>query len=158
MFVYRITKEQYVNDLSGEGSRQHGGRWNTKGSSMIYTAENRSLSTVEYLVHIPISIIPGDIFITKIYIPDNIELEVLDKKILPENWATYPAPLILAELGSKWIKENRYTALKVPSAIVKGEWNILLNPNHRFFNKIKIIETEEYNFDDRLTGKKDTIN
>lgn len=79
MFVYRIAKSQYVNDLSGEGSRLHGGRWNNKGYSMIYTAENRSLATVEYLVHIPMAIVPGDIYITKIFIPDNFQIKVVDK-------------------------------------------------------------------------------
>lgn len=153
MFVYRIAKEQYANDLSGEGARLNGGRWNNKGYSMIYTAENRSLATVEYLVHMPMSIVPGNIYITKIFIPDNIKIEVIEEKILPKNWATYPAPQALAELGSKWIKENKYLALKVPSVIVKGEWNILLTPNHQLFNKIKITEAEEYNFDDRLIRK-----
>ena len=99
------------------------------------------------------TISPGNIYITKISILDNIQIKVIDEKILPNNWATYQAPQALAELGSKWIKENKYLALKVPSVIVKGEWNILLNPNHLSIAKIKITETEEYNFDDRLIRK-----
>ncbi|MCI0493899.1 RES family NAD+ phosphorylase, partial [candidate division KSB1 bacterium] len=42
-----------MNDLTGTGARQYGGRWNHKGTGIIYTSESRSLAILEYLVHVP---------------------------------------------------------------------------------------------------------
>jgi RES domain-containing protein len=51
MIVYRIARANYIRDLSGIGSRLYGGRWNRKGTGIIYTSETRALATLEYLVH-----------------------------------------------------------------------------------------------------------
>ena len=150
MKVYRIAKYKYINDLSGEGARMYGGRWNSKGTNMLYTASNRSLATVEYLVHLPIALIPRDIYIVEILIPDNIQITELTIKDLPSNWSHYPAPFSLAVIGDKWVNSNQSLLLKVPSSVVKGEYNILINPKHELFNKIKVNHFEPYNFDQRL--------
>ena len=128
----------------------YGGRWNKKGTSVLYSAENRSLATVEYLVHIPMALLPVDIYIAEIFIPDEIDYEQIKVKDLPAHWPTYPAPLDLTEIGEMWIKNNKTLLLKVPSSVVKNEWNILINPNHELFNEIKITGIELYNFDERL--------
>lgn len=52
MKVYRIAKKDFVGDLTGEGARLFGGRWNKKGMRVLYTSKSRSLATVEYLVHV----------------------------------------------------------------------------------------------------------
>ena len=43
MQVYRIAQKAFINDLSGEGARLFGGRWNRRGIPLLYTAESRSL-------------------------------------------------------------------------------------------------------------------
>ncbi len=70
MKVFRIAKKEFIADLSGEGARLYGGRWNKKGSSVLYTSESRSLATVEYLVHLPMSIMASDVCIAEIDIPN----------------------------------------------------------------------------------------
>ena len=150
MHVFRIANQMHIHDLSGEGARIYGGRWNRKGTNVLYTAESRSLAMLEFLVHLPQTIVPKNFLIAKISIPDNLNVKQVDIKNLPDGWSNYPAPLALSQIGEQWIRDNQTLLLKVPSSIVKNEWNILINPKHKQFNKIKLIDTEPVLFDSRL--------
>ena len=83
-----------------------GGRWNKKGSPVLYTGENKEIALLETLVHTPSLLIP-ELDILTLDIPDNsiTAIEITD---LPKNWAVYPAPVILSEIGERWIKESRF--------------------------------------------------
>ena len=153
MRVYLIAKEQYIKDLSGEGSRLYGGRWNNKGTRIIYTAESRSLATVEYLVHVPLQIIPRDLYIAEIDVPD-VEIEIIEASSLETNWQDYPSPKSIRDIGDTWQRDNKTLLLRVPSAVIKNEWNILVNPEHKQFHKVKIVSIESYSFDARLLNRK----
>jgi len=148
--VYRIAKKAYIKDLSGEGAKLYGGRWNKKGTAILYTASNRSLAIVEFLVHLPMALLPKDIYIIELTLPPRAKSQTIHAKDLVDNWKSYPANYQLAEIGSKWILENKTLALKVPSCVVQGEQNVLINPNHRLFNKVTISKIEPYNIDKRL--------
>ncbi len=150
MKVYRIAGKKFIHDMSGEGARLYGGRWNSKGTSVLYTSTNRSLATIEYLVHLPMAVIPADVCIAELSLPTEAGMDAVDINDLPSGWWEYPAPLELAETGDRFIRENSGLSLKVPSAIVKGEWNVLINPRHSLFSSIEIAEIEEYVFDSRL--------
>lgn len=148
MVLYRITRCTYANDLSGTGARLYGGRWNNIGRAMTYTASSRALATLEALVHLPTAIIPDDFCLAIIYAPEDI-LEV-DTSVFPPNWNVYPGPEILKRTGDFFLRENKHLLLKVPSAIVKDEFNYLINPQHAKAGKIKITGTEPFTFDERL--------
>ena len=86
MQVYRLAKAKHIRDLSGAGARIAGGRWNLKGTAVLYTAESRALATVEYLVHVPIAIIPRNLRMAAIDVPDaapRIAEELKAAPILP---------------------------------------------------------------------------
>jgi RES domain-containing protein len=53
-------------------------------------------------------------------------------------------------IGDEWIKEGKTPVLKVPSAIVPGDSNFLLNPAHKDFKKIKLLKTLPFQFDSRI--------
>ena len=150
MHVYRITKTLYSQDLSGTGARLHGGRWNPKGISVVYIAESRALATVEYLVHVPISLMPRDLRMVTLYIPDWITPKTIAISDLPANWRDYPAPPELAELGTQWTRAQETLLLRVPSAVVEQEWNVLLNPLHPDMPHVTMPQVEPYQFDSRL--------
>ncbi len=150
MQAYRIAKREYIEDLSGEGARLHGGRWNRKGTAVVYLAENRALATVEYLVHIPLSLLPLDLYIAEISFPANAEIEEFPSKSLPAKWATYPAPAALAEIGEEWVTRNETLLLRVPSAVVRGEFNLLINPKHGHAKDITIVSSNPMQIDERL--------
>jgi len=143
MQVFRIAKTRYINDLTGIGARIYGGRWNHKGIGVIYSSENRSLATVEYLVHVPLSIVPTDLSIACLEIPDRIIPEQISKADLPSNWRDYPAPPELDELGTNWALANDSLLLRVPSAVVENESNLLINPMHPDINYVIISHTSK---------------
>ena len=51
MTVYRFTKEIYSHDISGEGAKKWGGRWNSPGLAVVYTSCSISLSLLEFLIY-----------------------------------------------------------------------------------------------------------
>lgn len=150
MKVYRIAKTRYIKDLTGIGARIFGGRWNHKGSSIIYASESRALATVEFLVHVPLSLVPTDLALATLQIPDEITPSEILVSDLPANWHDYPAPSKLAELGSNWVARSESLLLRVPSAVVEHEFNILINPMHLDMKHVFISQTESFEFDKRL--------
>ena len=150
MRVFRITKHIYSEDLTGDGARIHGGRWNHRGTSVVYASESRALATTEYLVHVPMALVPDDLSIVTIQIPDTARQETIIPEKLPDNWRTYPSPRDLADIGSRWVIERRSLVLRVPSVVVQGDFNILINPAHTQMAGVKIHSIDPYELDKRL--------
>lgn len=152
MIVFRLSKKEFINDLSGRGAEKTGGRWNSKGVPILYTAASRALAVVEVIVHVPVGIIPVNYQLATIEIPDDSVLNV-DIKDLPKNWATNPFTRHTQDIGNNFIKTNNHLVLKAPSASVPGDFNYLINPRHPEFNHIKIKTIEPFVFDVRLFRK-----
>ena len=150
MQVFRIAKARYIADLSGAGARLNGGRWNHKGISIVYASSSRALATVEYLVHVPAAIIPRNLEIAAIEIPDDIVPDRVETADLPENWRRYPPPTELADVGSDWALSNQSLLLEVPSVVVENEFNALMNPAHPDMRNVHIVDMQPYVFDERL--------
>ena len=86
MIVFRLSKSKHSKDLSGKGAEKFGGRWNSKGVSIIYTSDSRALCTAEIAVHTPLGILPTDYELTTIQIPENTIIPELEISELPKNW------------------------------------------------------------------------
>ena len=150
MRLFRIAKTHYINDLSGAGARANGGRWNRVGVGLLYTSPSRALATVEYLVHVPLARVPKNLSIAAIAVPDDAPSETITEEMLPNNWRQRPAPVELEDIGTCWIEERRSLLLRVPSAVVKGECNVLINPAHSDMKEVEIAAVEPYLLDERL--------
>jgi len=150
MRLYRIARTRHIRDLSGTGARLSGGRWNRRGTALLYTSESRSLATVEILVHLSMPQVPADLSIASLEIPDDIRPDEIRPSSLPKNWREHPAPAALADLGTKWARANRHLLLRAPSAVVEGEFNVLINPAHADMPRVKIIRVERYRMNARL--------
>lgn len=150
MDLFRISKKKCVTDLSGEGARKFGGRWNLKGSAVLYTSQTESLAALETLVHTSISTMPNDLNLLTLSVPDTIKPEIIHANQLPFGWKNYPAPNKLVEIGSQWIESNSSLLLKVPSVLVQSEANILINPNHTDSKNIAIKQIRPFSFDMRI--------
>ena len=150
MEVYRLSREKFSSNLSGIGAAMKGARWNSVGIEMIYTASNRSLAMAEVAVHLSLATLPDDYMMMTIYIPDNISLTKLSISDLPLDWNKFPHPSTTQSIGDKFVSENLYCVLQIPSSVTEGDYNLLINPHHPEFKKISILETKKFVFDQRL--------
>ncbi|HUJ18274.1 MAG TPA: RES family NAD+ phosphorylase [Nitrospirota bacterium] len=156
MEVYRIAHTRHIRDLTGTGARLYGGRWNSKGTGIVYTSETRALAVLEYLVHVPLSMVPSALSMASIRIPDNLYAKHISLFLsaLPKSWRAYPAPSQLAELGTNWIGKNDTLLLRVPSVVVEHEFNLLINPSHPDMKQVTISAVADFKIDDRLIRPK----
>jgi len=151
MLVYRITGKKYAADLSGTGAAITGGRWNKKGTAVLYTGESKEIALLETIVHTPPMLVP-DLDILTLEIPDDSITAILAKD-LPSNWLDYPAPSILAEITDSWIETGLNIALKVPSCVIHSANNYILNCSHpKYRTKVKLKERKDFHFDSRLNS------
>ena len=152
MDVFRLTSQQFANSLSGKGAAIKGARWNSIGVEVIYAAANRSLAMAEVAVHFTLATLPKNFMMVTIHIPDEIEIFKIDNSILPANWNTFPHPQSTQQIGDQFIAENKYCVMQIPSVVTKGDYNLLINPQHPLFESIQIIEVEKFPFDNRVFG------
>ena len=150
MIVFRLSKLKYSHDLSGIGAEKTGRRWNSRGVAMVYTSESRALCTTEIAVHTPLGILPKDFELVTIEIPDSIKILNIKLIDLPTDWKSIPHSGATQEFGDQFIKAGKHAVLKAPSAVVQGDFNYLINPNHKDFRNIKLVKTEKFAFDGRL--------
>lgn len=149
MTVYRIANCNYAGDLTGTGAHLYGGRWNSEGKSMLYTASSRALAVLEVLVHLPPLLVPDNFCLVEIEIPED-NIYTLNPALLPPHWRDIPAPVALRQLGDEFLKKREYLVMKVPSSIVPAEYNYLINPLHPAASAVKLTNTETFSFDERL--------
>jgi RES domain-containing protein len=150
MEVFRLVRKKYPISLSGKGASITGARWNSKGTEIIYCAQSRALAMAEVLVHLSLATLPNDFTMVTINIPDTILIEILNSRILKKDWAVFPCTFETPLVGDDFIRRNESCVLKVPSAVVKGDFNYLINPYHQDFDKIAIIEQNDFPFDRRI--------
>lgn len=150
MRVFRLSKKKYADELSGKGAAKFGNRWNSKGTEIIYSAESRALAMAEVAVHLTIATLPSDFVMMEIDIPKEIAVQVLDLKNLPDFWNVHPPNVSTQKIGDFFIDDMDFCVLKVPSAVVQGDFNYLINPYHNQFKKIKIVDVKDFPFDRRM--------
>lgn len=148
MHVYRISQCKFNSDLSGAGASLSGGRWNSKGVYMLYTSLTASTALLEVVVHL--SAIPkSEYCLALLDIPDDKIFE-LPEADLPPGWSDYPSDDRLKIIGDDFIIGNKYLGLKVPSVILNTESNLLINPKHPDFYKVKLVSSEIITIDKRI--------
>lgn len=135
--------------FTGEGARQYGGRWNSPGLPVIYTAEHASLAVLEVLVHLGAAELLQHYVLFRVEFDEGV-VERVDEADLPRDWRSYPAPLSLRAVGDRWAAEARSAVLSLPSSVVPIERLFLLNPQHQQFAAIRIGKAESFPLDTRL--------
>jgi RES domain-containing protein len=150
MRLFRLSKSKFSYDLSGKGAELAGGRWNSRGKALIYTGQSRALCTAEIAVHTPLGNIPMDYEIVEITIPDSVIVKEIEISDLPFDWKSIPHSHSTQEIGDAFILENEFLVFKVPSVVVQGDFNFLINPAHRRFREVEINSVTKFEFDVRL--------
>src|SRR5450759_947398 len=150
MEVFRLSTEKWSKNLSGKGAALKGARWNSTGTEIVYTSSNRSLAMAEVAVHFSLATLPNDYMMVTVFIPEDISIKVIHEKDMSKNWNSFPYGSATQRFGDDFIFENKYCLLKVPSAVTKGDFNILINPSHPDFKRMQIKLIERFPFDKRI--------
>ena len=119
----------------------------------MYASDSLSLAALELLVHCDPALLPDDLVAIAIEIPDGLALRRIEIAELPRSWRRHPAPASLARIGDLWAKDLASALLSVPSAVGPGECNVLVNPLHPDFRRIRGGRSERCAFDTRLAGR-----
>jgi RES domain-containing protein len=147
--VWRLTLRKHTVP-DGEGARRYGGRWNKPGTPVVYTSGTLSLAALEYLVHVDSDILPEGLVSVRATIPDGLKIETINASNLPLEWKDKIIPVSLQQLGTDWVTNAKSAVLKVPSVVIKHEWNYVLNPRHPEFVQIIWDAAAVFSFDQRL--------
>ena len=146
--LWRLTKAHYANTaFDGEGARLYGGRWNSPGRSVVYLAGSLALATLEILVHVKSQRELNGYAKIRVEAPAN---HVSDVAALPGNWRQGRAPDDTRLVGDAWLEAGETLLLRVPSVVIREEFNYLLNPGHPAFGELTFGEAEPFSFDSRL--------
>lgn len=147
MILYRFARDIYSHDISGAGSKKWGGRWNSPGIPVVYASCTISLSLLELLVyHSSYEEIRVN-RLMQIKVPDQSlhSLSASSLKVKWQNDIDY-----CRFIGNEFLLNKKFLLLKVPSAIIPDEYNVMINPAHSAFNKVSIISAKIFDFDGRL--------
>jgi RES domain-containing protein len=143
--VFRVCRARYAR-LDGAGARLVGGRWNSSGRAVVYMAESISLAVLENLVHMTRQDFPRGYVCVVAVLPDGISM--IHEKDLRKHRAL--EDLSTVHLGDWWLDSGASAALQVPSFVIAGEHNFLLNPAHSEFARIQVEPPAIFHFDERL--------
>lgn len=143
MIVHRLCKAAHA-ALDGEGARLWGGRWNTPGRPMVYTAASPGLAVLEVLVHLdlPPELVPDDMVLLAIHVPDDVALDRLAAQLGDAE--------ACRRTGDAFLDAGTALGLQVRSVVVPQETNLLLNARHAAMARVRIVASEPFAFDPRL--------
>jgi RES domain-containing protein len=138
MSFWRITQREFADSaFSGRGAEIYGGRFNTPGKRAVYASDHLSLSVLEMLVQVN----SREYLQNFICIPFDLDekyIKTVNSKDLPKGWDTIPYSSVSQEYGYLWLESKMSVALRVPSIVIPQEYNLILNPDHKHFKKLKI--------------------
>lgn len=150
---WRIVKSAYAaSAFDGEGARIAGGRWTSPGRRAAYTAESISLAALEMLVHLGSSAVLAQYVVIPCSFPRRF-ITTIDRAMLHADWRMSPPLDSLRRIGDQWLTRKTTAVLSVPSAVINGERNYLLNPEHTDFAAIEFDRPRSFAFDPRLWWK-----
>ena len=135
--------------MSGEGARRYGGRWNSIGRAAVYLGESLALAGMELLVHLKAERVLETYRKMPVFIPERLVMHVEEDR-LPQDWAQPSLHPITQVIGDRWIVQARSAVLQVPSAVVRGETNFIVNPEHTDFSAIGTGPISSFRYDPRL--------
>ena len=149
--VFRIFKTKHSAAwFDGEGAFRYGGRWNSPGTRLLYASASLSLAVLEMLVHLNTEELMSAYSFASLRFDEKLVMPVGDFQKLPSKWSDSPVPLAVQEIGDQWARSNASAVLKVPTSLLPGEFNYIVNVEHPEFRRIKLGRPETFIFDKRL--------
>ncbi|MES2262069.1 MAG: RES domain-containing protein [Pseudomonadota bacterium] len=149
MRLWRITQRRYALDKLCAGAALYGGRWNPIGMPALYCGTSIAICTLEKFVHVPSLILPPLVLVA-VDILDTSALFEPGMAALPSGWDAMPTSDAAQAFGGNWLAGGRELGLKVPSAIVPEEANVILNPHHPDYVQVTLSVIRPFTFDERM--------
>lgn len=152
MRLFRIARRIHTDPaepFAGLGAYYGGSRWCTPGHYMSFASHTHSLATLEYLAHLEDRALARDIVLVRAEL-DAALIEALNQSLLPPDWARTPPGDDTKAIGDAWLRAMSAPAIRVPSAVIPDEANVLINPGHHQFSTITVIDVASTTIDARL--------
>jgi len=151
MEIYRITQQEFAEDLSGNGARLFGGRWNSEGFFAVYASSSRSLALLETLAHTPAKFLDVRVYhLITIIVPDNTVIQKVSVKNLLTGWDAPDTRPFTKKIGDTFLTCKKSLLLEVPSVMMPEEINYVINPLHDNMKQVKIMNKRRVYFDKRI--------
>ncbi|HEX7069470.1 MAG TPA: RES family NAD+ phosphorylase [Rhodothermales bacterium] len=148
--AWRVVKSRYAaTAFDGTGARRAGGRFNSSGTAVVYTSDSLALAMLEIAVNVPTYTEIRSLVYISVEI-DEALIEIVEVDDLPKDWSNMPPSRSTQRIGDKWVREARSAVLRVPSVVVPGAFNYLLNPAHPEFSSIRTSAPTPLRVDPRL--------
>jgi RES domain-containing protein len=156
--LFRIASdapEYSAEDLSGKGAENTGGRWNRKGTPLLYTSRSRALACLETVVHFDAQELPLNRYLVEIRVP----VAAWDQRAImtsppPVGWDAEPPGLVSLDWGATWVAGNASLLAEVPSVIVPEESNVLVNPRHPDVASLSAAKLRKWTYDARFVRRR----
>jgi len=147
------TLDYEADDLSGEGAKTTGGRWNRKGDAMIYASTSIALACLETIVHLSGgNPLPLNRYLVELTIPATLWDAGVDFDPAGQvGWDAEPAGRISVDWGTAWLRSRKSLLARVPSIIVPEEQNVLINPDHPHADRVRSKRIRKWLYDQRLS-------
>lgn len=145
--VWRLVDPGRAPGLDDRESCLAGGRWSSEGVAAVYATSSLPLAVLESWVHVgeeegDPGRLPPRVAVC-LELPPDAEIEDV------EDVSPFDAARARAA-GDDWSRSRRSLALRVPSAVVPAESNVILNPDHPQYARLRVVSQEDCPFDPRL--------
>jgi RES domain-containing protein len=154
--VWRIatdTPDYGADDLSGKGAQKTGGRWNRKGTPLIYSSTSIALACLETFVHLAGGVpLPLNRYLVRIPIsPTAWRKRAVFDPSAHVGWDAEPSGWVSMDWGTQWARSSTSLLAEVPSVVVPEESNILINPAHASAARLRVRKVRQWRYDLRLS-------
>jgi RES domain-containing protein len=149
MRVWRIAQRKYALDRLCAGSALYGGRWNPVGLPALYCGASIAICALEKFMHVGSAPLPPLVLVA-IDLPDQSKIFSSTVSELPPGWDELPTSISAQALGREWLERGDALAMRVPSAVLPEESNVILNPRHPDFEHVALTVVRPFSFDQRM--------
>jgi RES domain-containing protein len=149
MRLWRISHRNFALDRTCAGAALYGGRWNPVGTPALYCGTSIALCALEKFVHVGTAPLPPLVLVA-VDLPDDAATLAPALDALPPGWDAMPTSAGAQAFGRAWLDAGDALALRVPSAILPEESNVIVNPRHPAYARVDMTVIRPFSFDGRM--------
>lgn len=145
--LYRVVAAEGRADAFAAQPPYHAGRWTSEGMPALYASLSAGAALLEKLVHLTDGADSEALVLAIGSMPTRALVQDIP---LPADWDALPHRQSVQRAGDAWLGEHRNLGIRVPSAIIRAESNVILDVGHPDFASVRLVATQILQIDDRL--------